>query len=302
MTKIIITGATGFVGSSLTKFLLDKKKFEIYLIVREGSNLLNINSIMNSVHIFTYNGELNNLIEYFQEVKPDIIFHLASSFIAEHESNQINSLIESNITFGLHLLEAMKVSETKKIINTGTSWQHYNNEDYNPVCLYAATKQAFEALIEYYVQADGFKVITLKLFDTYGENDHRPKLINLLDKFANEQTELNMTPGKQQISLVHISDVCEAFYLASKIINNDDFLKSKSYAIRGEIDFNLKQVVQIFEDVSSKKLNINWGNKLYRKREVMKLWQNCEILPNWQPKISLREGLVKILNKNFTHE
>jgi nucleoside-diphosphate-sugar epimerase len=293
MKKIVITGATGFVGSNLTKFLLDKKEFEIHLILRKKSNLSNIDSFKDSIEIYNYEGQLKNLIEFFKNVKPEIVFHLASNFIAEHESNQIDSLIDSNVTFGLHLLEAMRVSGVKKMINTGTSWQHYNNEDYNPVCLYAATKQAFESLIAYYVEAESFKVITLKLFETYGENDKRPKLINLLNKFADDQIELNMSPGEQVLNLVHINDVCEAFYTSSKNIEHDDFCDTKSYAIGSEKTYQLKEVIQLFEEVTGKTIKVIWGGRPYRNREVMKLWSTGELLPNWKPVISLKDGFKK---------
>ena len=213
------------------------------------------------------------------------------SSIAEHQSCQINELIESNITFGLHILEAMKEAQTKLLVNTGTSWQHFNNDDYNPVCLYAASKQAYESLIEFYVQAEGFKVITLKLFDTYGETDNRPKLINLLNKFADEQTELNMLPGEQILNLVHVDDVCNAFNLAFKILITEKKSCHLKYSVSNNISYQLKEVIQIFESITNKKINVVWGGKPYRKREVMNLWVNGENLPNWKPKISLEEGL-----------
>ena len=290
MNKVIVTGATGFLGSSLVRTLL-KNKYEIGIIIRFSSDLSNLNDIKNKINVFQYNGDIESLISVFKKYKPQQVIHLASNFIAEHKTNQVNSLIQSNITFGLHLLEAMKVTGLKDLINTGTSWQHYNNEDYNPVCLYAATKQAFESLLEYYVQAEAFRVITLKLFDTYGESDNRPKLINILNKLANEQTELNMSAGEQLLSLVHVSDVCKAFMLCINILNKDEFIGSKSYSLRNNEFFMLKDVIKLFEKVTSKKINIKWGAKPYRKREVMKLWDRGENLPNWKPQISLIEGL-----------
>jgi nucleoside-diphosphate-sugar epimerase len=292
MKNIIVTGATGFVGSNLVRLLL-KKNFKIYVILRTDSDLVNLTDIKEEIEIFRYDNSINNLIDFFNNIKPVTVFHLASNFIAEHEPRQIDSLIQSNITFGLHLLEAMKITGVKNLINTGTSWQHYNNEDYNPVCLYAATKQAFEALIEYYVQAEGFKVITLKLFDTYGETDTRPKLINLLNKFADEAVELKMSPGEQFLNLVHIDDVCEAFYIGSKIINTEDYHGHHSFAVSSDRNYRLKEVIELFEKVSGKKIKVIWSGKSYRKREVMDVWKKGVSLPNWKPIMTLEAGLSK---------
>ena len=288
--KIVITGGSGFVGSSLAKYLLKNNK-EVYLILRPFSDISKLDLTNKNLHIYRYDNKLDDLINFFKSVNPVCTFHLASNFIAEHQSCQINEVIESNITFGLHILEAMKEAQTKLLVNTGTSWQHFNNDDYNPVCLYAASKQAYESLIEYYVQAEGFRVITLKLFDTYGETDRRPKLINLLNKFADEQTELNMSPGEQILNLVHVDDVCNAFNSAFKILITEKKSCHLKYSVANKKSYQLKEVIQIFESITNKKINVVWGGKPYRKREVMNLWVNGENLPNWKPKISLEEGL-----------
>lgn len=290
--KIVITGITGFVGSNLARFFIEKN-YEIYAIVREHSDVSNLDDLSGQINYFRYNQDIKKLITFFKETQPSCVFHLASNFIVEHNSSQIDSLINSNIAFGLHLLEAMKEANVKRLVNTGTSWQHYNNEDYNPVCLYAATKQAFESIIKYYVEAENFKVITLKLFDTYGEMDTRPKLINLLNKFADEETELKMTPGEQILNLVHISDVSSAFNIALDLVERQKKNCHNIYAVANTKSYKLKDVIDIFESVSNKKVNVIWGGKPYRKREVMHFWDNGENLPNWKAKISLKKGLQK---------
>ena len=290
--NIVITGATGFVGSNLTKYFLNLN-YEVHLIVRPNSDLSNLNMNDSSLNIFRYDNNLNSLISFFKVTNPICTFHLASNFIAEHNSSQIDGLVASNILFGLHLLEAMKEANVRTLINTGTSWQHYNNEDYNPVSLYAATKQSFENLIEYYVQAEDFKVITLKLFDTYGESDTRPKLINLLNQFAKENTELILSPGAQMINLVHVNDVCIAFETAMKLIEKLAKGTHNKYVVKHSKSYSLKEVISVFEKTVQKKINIIWGGKPYRKREVMQLWEKGEVLPNWFAKIDLEEGLKK---------
>jgi nucleoside-diphosphate-sugar epimerase len=292
--NIVITGATGFVGSNLTKYFLNLN-YEVNLIVRPNSDLSNLNMTYSSLNLFRYDNDINGLISFFKVTKPKCIIHLASNFIAEHNFLQIDNLISSNITFGLHLLEAMKEASVKTLINTGTSWQHFKDEEYNPVNLYAATKQSFESLIEYYVQAEDFKVITLKLFDTYGENDSRLKLINLLNQFAKDGTELKLSPGDQMINLVHISDICNAFNVAIKLIESQTNRSHQKYFIKHPISYTLKEVISIFEEVLQKKINIIWGGKSYRKREVMQVLDIGRILPNWSPEIDLKEGFKKLI-------
>tara|TARA_Y100001970_G_scaffold149455_1_gene183428 strand:- start:30910 stop:31845 length:936 start_codon:yes stop_codon:yes gene_type:complete len=294
MKKIVVTGSTGFVGSNLVE-LLSSKGYDVYIIIRNKSNLERI-KLSNDQKVYVYDGKIKGLINFFKKIKPEKVFHLASYFVSEHNSNQIDNLINSNLSFGLHVLEAMKFSGTKKMINTGTSWQHYKNENYNPVCLYAATKQAFESLIDYYVKAELFKVITLKLFDTYGETDNREKLINVITKEKFNEKKLKMSPGNQCINLTHISDVCKAFILAGNQLNQKDFIGHKKYAVSNKKSYKIKEVISLYESISGDKMNVIWGGRNYRKREVMLPWNKGEKLPKWNAKISLEEGLKKLYN------
>lgn len=294
MENVIVTGATGFVGSNLTKKLVELG-YNVHIISRPTSTYENLEEVKSKIDIFIYKHNITELINYFKEVKADIVFHLASLFISEHESEEIDSLIDSNIKFGTYILEAMSKSETYKLINTGTSWQHYKNENYNPVNLYAATKQAFEDIIEYYVKALDFNVITLKLFDTYGENDNRGKLINLLEKFSQEKKKLKMSPGEQKIDLVHVDDVVNAFVSAYDLIEEKEINHDK-YAVSSGQEIQLKDLIELYEDVTGNEVLVEWGGRPYRKREVMELWQGFDKLPNWEANISLRKGLKEFNN------
>lgn len=291
MKRAIVTGATGFVGSNLCKYLVENK-WKVSIISRASSDYNSLKSILDDVSILEYDGDIEKLICFFNEKEADVVFHLASLFIAEHESNQIDQLVDSNIKFGVHILEAMKESSTKLLINTGTSWQHYHSSEYNPVDLYAATKQAFEDLVKYYTEAENLRCITLKLFDTYGESDSRPKLINLLHKFVDENKELSISPGEQILDLVHVDDVIRAFLKAYEYLNSQNF-KYKEYGVGSKKPIQLKELINIFESVNNKKLNIVWGGKNYRRREVMVLWNDYETLPGWKVEICLNDGLQK---------
>ncbi len=266
--NILVTGATGFIGSNLCRKLLEKN-YKVHILVRETSKFEYLEDIKNKLSIYCWNEEIKELAKYLIENQIQCIFHLASYIKTEHVQEDIKKLIDSNILYGTNILEAMKYSNTKLIINTGTYWQHYNSEEYNPVDLYAATKEAFEKIIKYYVEAENIRCITLKLFDTYGENDKRPKLINLLKKFADEKKVLDMSLGEQKLDLVHVDKVTDSFIKAFKLLEKNIDLRYDSYGVSSGKQISLRKIVENFEKESGKKILVNWGARPYRKREVM---------------------------------
>lgn len=294
MKKVIVTGATGFIGSNLVYKLIENG-FEVGILCRDLSRVDMLSSLENKIKIYRTNDDLNKIIDVFKEFQPDCVFHIASLFIAEHSKGDVDKLIKSNILYPNIILEAMKECGITNIINTGTAWQHYSNEEYNPVCLYAATKEAFEKLAEYYVRALEFKCITLKIFDSYGPNDNRGKLMSILKNKALNKEKLHMTEGNQKIDLTHIDDITNGFIKAYEYLDTMDLGKHEKYALCTGRELTLKKALEIFQKETGYKLDIEWGAKNYRKREVMNLWTTYKKLPNWESNISFEEGVKTIV-------
>ncbi len=293
--RVLITGATGFVGSRLCRHLIKDGKYEVNIIVRPTSKFTQLENVKEDIDIHVYDGTIKNMMQILEDVRPDLVYHLASLFISEHQLVHVDDLIRSNILFGTQLVEAMVNIGCLKLINTGTSWQHYQNKDYSPVNLYAATKQAFEDILQYYVEAYNLKVITLKLYDTYGLDDPRPKLMNLLERIAESGEELAMSPGEQLIDLVHINDVVSAYLCATERILVGKVKDHERYAVCSGKPVQLRELVELFEKACGKKLNINWGERPYRQREVMKPWSKGRELPGWKATIDLYDGLKNMI-------
>lgn len=292
----VITGATGYIGSHVLKYLLDKE-WEIHIISEPGFGYANIEDIKDKIDIFEYNKDIEHLIKYFQKIKADVVFHLAAAVITNYKPEEIPILIQSNILFGTEILEAMKHCSTRLFIGTGSYWQNFNSNDYNPVDLYAATKEAFEKILQYYVDAYQFRAITLRLFDVYGEDDTRPKLLNLLKEIAGTERFIDVSPGEQYLDMVHISDVCSAYLCAYELLKSESRIKNEIYGIYTGNRMRLKDIVSLFSNVSESNINVNWGGRPYKTREIMNPIENYKCLPQWTPAISLREGLKKIIDK-----
>lgn len=290
--KIVVTGATGFLASHLIKEFL-QQKHQVYGIVRETSCVDELKK--NKIGYYCYNGELTGLIEYLKNIKPDIVIHTATYFVAEHQWEQVDQLLSSNVVFSTHLLEAMYQANVNKLINTTTSWEHYQDEEYNPVCLYAATKRMAEDMMKYYVQVCNMKIITLVLYDTYGINDTRGKLLQKLIEISKSGEQLSMSDGGQEMALLHIHDVVMAYSIAIKeLFENMTEHYEKFYLLPKKI-YTLRSIVELLENVLQKKLNIQWGVRPYRKREVMKVYKNGKKLPHWEAKIDLEDGFKMLV-------
>ncbi|MDH3974414.1 MAG: NAD(P)-dependent oxidoreductase [Deltaproteobacteria bacterium] len=294
--KVLITGATGFVGSHLAKRLVSDGK-DVHLIVRPGSDLSPLNSISEKITLHCHDGSTEGMFSVVEKAEPHIVFHLASLFLAQHESKDVAPMIESNILFATQLAEAMTKFGVNSLINTGTAWQHYNNEDYNPVCLYAATKEAYEDILRYYTETTGLKVITLKLYDTYGPGDMRPKLFSLLNRVAREKETMAMSPGEQLIDILYIDDVINAFIIAAHRVMDAGSGSMESFALSSGNPLKLKELILLYGEVFGEELTIEWGQREYRQREVMVPWNRGEVLPGWKPEIALREGIKKIIQE-----
>lgn len=286
----LVTGATGYIGSNLAKRLL-AEGWDVHVVVRTNSRLDTLDSIRSSITIHQHDGSTSDMIRLVGDARTDVVFHLASLFLAQHRPEDVEALISSNLLFSTQLAEAMAANQVKHLINTSTSWQHYENAEYNPVNLYAATKQAFEDILAYYIDAHGLRVMTLALFDTYGPDDPRLKLFQLLNKAATSGEPLDMSAGEQMIDLVYIDDVVEAYLLAAKRLLEGKVSQHETYAVSSGQPLPLKELVQLYSEVTKQTIAVNWGARPYRAREVMTPWTNYQPIPNWRPRITFDIGL-----------
>lgn len=294
--KILVTGATGFIGQNLIKLLLSKN-YNIHCIVRTNSDISKIDTKTN---IFKYDENIDSIIEYFKKEKFDGVIHLASLFLANHTKDDISNLINSNIKFGTELLEACKENKVKWFINTGTFWQNYEDEEFNPVNLYAATKEAFKNIAKYYVETSNIVFTTIKLNDTFGPKDTRNKVFNLWSKIAKSNETLEMSAGEQIIDISYIEDVVSGYIKLVELLNSEEKnnFRNKEYVITNNERMTLKELSKFFEEATNMKLNIKWGGRPYREREVMVPYNKGEIVPSWKQKFTLKEAILKTIKES----
>jgi nucleoside-diphosphate-sugar epimerase len=296
MMNVIVTGSTGFVGRHLVPLLLEKS-FTILEITR---------NIEKSISLYgdkTSKIEFDDLDVNFNkkiiDFKPDIFLHLASYITPSDDYNSIDTLIGSNITYLSKILLNLKDSGLKSFINTGTFAEFKNGDGVlSPAYYYAATKIASKYIVDYFSNKDNYKQVYVVPYTIYGGIDTNKKLIDFLFDSLNADEKVKLTPGNQVLDFVHVEDVAEGYL---QVIQNIDTIKNGStYEIGTGIGTSVKDLASLIEDISGKKLNVEWGGREYRPNDVMLAIADVHALVDeikWKPFIGLKEGIIKSYQK-----
>ncbi|MDA0787444.1 MAG: NAD-dependent epimerase/dehydratase family protein [Proteobacteria bacterium] len=293
LRSALVTGATGFIGSSLVDRLA-KGGVAVTAIVRPGSDPDRIARLPDTVTTHTARGDCADLIACFQQAKPDIVFHLAARFAGSHAPGDIAGLIEDNVTFTAHLCEAAIASDCTALIAAGTGWQNAGSASGDPTpapnTLYAATKQAADDVIDYYSRLSGLNAITLKIYDSYGPDDPRRKFLAVLREAAENGDTLDATPGDQLLHMVHVDDLVDAFVHAGNLLAAGEIRGRASHTLPSKQAVTLRDLAALWMSANGCRTRIAWGRKTRRDGEVMVPWDG-EPLPGWFARIDLHEGL-----------
>lgn len=277
---ILVTGNSGFIGRHLCARL--RKDHEVFYLCRPHSPLDTPGTHDNT--FFFAKNNIGALTRFMQTNRIEGVIHLASKYLQKHEIQDIPDLIHSNIYFGTAVLEAAASAGVRWFINTGTIWQNFNaldgSDTYCPVNLYAATKQAFMDIAKFYSETTDIHICTLKLCDTYGPDDTRKKVFALFDEIARTGETLQMSGGEQEMDILHVDDVVEGFLHLAEMLQNGENLRDE-YVLSSGQQLSLRELAAKYEEENHVRLNIEWGARPYRTREVMKPYKG-NVLPGWK--------------------
>ena len=280
--KVLVSGATGFIGARVADSLAQQGALVTALTRTKPAN-----------EVFNWIEVPDSALFPSTEVegeKPEVVFHLATRFQATHSPSDITALIQSNIEFGVQLLESTKKLGAE-FVNVSSAWQHFEGKPYSPVSLYAATKQAFADIALYYSET-GLDFRDLAIYDTYGPTDQRNKLIRLLLQAASSGNPIDMGEGNQLINLLYISDVVKAILQIAQAPSESN-PGAHNFVARAEQSISIKELAQRIEQVTGKTINANWGARPQRPREMLTDWQFGHALPDWRQEVSLKQGLTQ---------
>ena len=304
MKKILITGSEGFIGKKLISFYI-KKKFNVF-----GSyykkKIIKIKKAKYIKCNFTKKDEVYSLLN---KTKPDYIFHLAAKSHPTFSFKNPDLTIKTNFNGTFYLFDSIKeLNINPKIIIAGSSAQFGSKKKEelpinekstsSPDHIYGFTKQAQVLLGQIYNKMYGFNISSALIFNTSGNGknfDVFQDFCNQLKKHNNKNNfSLKVGNIENQRDFLHVDDVVNAL---DKIKTKGK--SGKSYIISSNKLTKIKEIINIMEKISKKKINLKIDKKLYRKfDEKIILGNNHEIKKlGWKPKKSTYHILKDIIDE-----
>jgi len=311
--KIIITGATGFVGSHLTELFV-KKGYKVTAFDRYNPDY-NLGHLKNSEYrkdIEFIFGDIRDYDSVYSSLKgKNIILHLAALIGIPYSYYSPLAYIKTNIEGTYNVLEAAKNFNIEQLIVTSTS-ETYGTAITVPIkeshrlisqSPYAASKIAADQLAISYWRSFKLPVKIIRPFNTFGPRQSARAVIPsiIMQALNNEKIKLGNVETSRDFT--YVSDLCNAYIEILKVKN----LFGIPINVGSNTEYKIKDIAQII----IKKINPDLKIKIEKFRLRPKLSEvdrlrcdNSQILKKtkWKPKVDFLTGLdetIKWVEKNI---
>tara|TARA_B100000073_G_scaffold210231_1_gene174533 strand:+ start:987 stop:2009 length:1023 start_codon:yes stop_codon:yes gene_type:complete len=321
MSKVIVTGGLGFIGSNLIKLLL-KKKYSVINIdkISYSSNFYNTIEFSKNKNYKFLKCNLEDkkkLKKIFFKYKPQGIFNLAAETHVDRSIDDPSPFIKSNIIGLFNLLEVFrkfyKNNKNTKLIHISTDevygdvlkGRSKETDPYKPSSPYAASKASSDHLVFSYIRTYKIPAIITNCSNNYGPRQHPEKLIpKMIFNIINNKPLPVYGKGLNSREWIYVDDHCEALEKIYKKAKVGNF-----YNIGSNININNIKLIKILLNIIRKKYKI--GNKVKinfvsdRPGHDLRYAINSNKLKsklNWKTKIKLNEGLEKTFKWYFENQ
>jgi nucleoside-diphosphate-sugar epimerase len=220
--RVLVTGATGFIGSHLTRRLVAEGA-EVSVFMRAMSDRCLLADVLDRVLAHEVDICDEDAVRMtMAHICPEVVFHLAAIGMSEPFVSPPVA-VRVNVQGTLHLLEAARQCGVMRFVHSGTAYEYgdaANNdaphkELLDPVNTYAASKAAARAFVRLYARVYGLPTVNMRLFAVYGPGQPPKTLVASAVCAALEDRDFPMTPGEQMRDFVFVGDVVEGYLRAA---------------------------------------------------------------------------------------
>ena len=298
--QVLVTGASGFLGSHLCKTLV-KNGCRVVALLRPSSNLWRIRDIMEQIEVVE--GDLRDIdSQALAKLLPGVrvIFHLAAGGVDQSKDGPA-AIVASNVMGTLALLQYSQEINPERFIYCGSSFEYGEgtliSEDHlaiMPVSEYAASKSAGYLLVNSLFQRYEVPVATLRPFQVYGPYEAASRLVPQTIDRGLEGATIELTGGEQVRDFVYVADVAEAFLAAATVPG----AIGGTFNVCSGSGTSVREAVSKIIDLTGGNATPLYGALPYRATEIWNLTGDPgranEIL-GWKARVSLDDGLSQTI-------
>ncbi len=287
---IAITGAFGFLGSELVKFLLNQTNYDIVAIVKSTTFNSRLQYEGNRLHFFY--SDISSLDQLYEQYNIDVVVHAATDY---GRNSRLADIVYNNVVFPLQLLGYAIKYKAKLFINTDSYFTKAESS-YNYLQTYTLTKKHLE---DYIRHEKDIPLINIKLEHIFGNGDTETKFVtNIFKMIVTGKPEINATLGTQKRDFIYISDVVCLYY---EVIVNYKRFEKKYYLIESGWgkSITIRDFILKIKEVTGSSSHIIFGSLPMRAGEIMDSYADLSLIPKflkWQPIVTIDEALEVMRN------
>lgn len=302
MKRVIVTGATGFVGANLARRLLSEGH-EVHLLLRNGYTPWRIAEIASAVHCHEVDlGDQEGLRRAFALIQPEWVFHLAVHGAYSSQAD-LQQMVQTNIVGTINLVEAALSAGVAAFVNTGSSSEYglkdhapTENEWLDPNSYYAVTKASATQYCRHIAHRNGLHLPTLRLYSVYGPYEEPTRLIPALVMRGLRGELPPLVDPAVSRDYVYVDDVVEAYLLAATVPNQET---GAVYNVGTAVQTSLREVVGIARRVMDIAAEPVWGSMPNRGWDTT-VWvadnRKIQLDLGWCPHVTFEAGLSRTID------
>jgi len=295
--RVLVTGASGFVGANLARRLL-ADGHDVHLLLRPKHKPWRLEEIVSEVTIHQVDLSDHAGVEKAMAAsRPHWVFHLAAhgAYPTQKDTGQ---MIETNVRGTANLLQAASNARVEAFVNAGTSSEygykdHAPDEDerVEPNSDYAVTKAAATMFCRHAAMRTGLPVTTLRLYSVYGPHEEPSRLVPTLIVQGLEGRLPPLVNPDIARDYIYVDDACDAFVLAAATADQDPGVV---YNVGSGVQTTLRDIVAAARRILGVKAEPVWGSMPERSWDT-NVWisdpSKIKARLGWSPRHDLESGL-----------
>jgi nucleoside-diphosphate-sugar epimerase len=302
--KVLVTGASGFIGSNLVERL--KNDFDVYALVRYTTGRYVLGELSDVKVLFGDLSEGFRVREIVKYVQPDMVVHLGALSAQSYSYGHPIETLQTNFIGTVNLAEACyKLVDNFELFVFASTAETYGNQNSFPIkesqpldahSPYAVSKIASEYYLNYMKKGFNFPVTIMRAFNSYGRKRNRHFLVERVVVQMLDGGDVRLGDPDPVIDWVYVLNHVEGY---KKVLDQPDKAVGETFNIATGVGTSIRDLALKISELTGWSGRIIWHTVPKRPVIVSKLVgdpSKIEKMLGWKAEVTLEDGLNRTIN------